>query len=136
MVCTSIDVSYECVNLKPDFSICIGGVKLKTCDNNGDLMSPVSHEAVAGTQGANCGNSGTSRSGDGPDQRARSPLGRWNRGELFPYFSPYFYSPLSRTHINPSLFLKLNNISSGSPRQKHLDHHLQDPVRVTLSIPE
>ena len=32
--------------LKPGFCSRIGGVKLKTRDNNGDLMSPVSHEAI------------------------------------------------------------------------------------------
>jgi hypothetical protein len=34
-------------------------------------------------KGARCGNPGAGRSGDGPDQRARSSLGRRNRGEPF-----------------------------------------------------
>ena len=32
--------------LKPGFCSCIGGVRLEMRDNNGDLMSPVSHKAV------------------------------------------------------------------------------------------
>jgi hypothetical protein len=46
-------------------------------------------------QGVRCGNPGTSRSGDGPDQRARLPLGRRNGGELFAYCPPYFHFPLT-----------------------------------------
>ena len=57
------------------------------CDNNGDLMSPVTHEAIV-RQGARCNNPCTSWLGDGLDQWARSPLGRRNVGELFPVAFP------------------------------------------------
>jgi hypothetical protein len=44
-------------------------------------------------------------SGDGPDQRARSLLGRRNGGKPFAYWHPCFYSPSCRLHISPSLLI-------------------------------
>ena len=36
----------EAKDVKLKFCSCIGGIKLKTCNNNGDFMSSVSHETT------------------------------------------------------------------------------------------
>ena len=87
-------------------------------DNNGDLMSPVSHKAVVR-----------------PKECAAAILAQVNREmaqirecdhhwEDRIEVSCFHIALLTtiRMHINLSLFLKPNDISSGPPSQRHLDH--------------
>jgi hypothetical protein len=94
-------------------------------------MSPVSHDAVVR-----------------PKERAAAILAQvdremarikerdhhWEDGmevSCFCSATLFFNSPSSRMHINLSLFLNLNDISSGSFHQRRPDHHLHDPAQAT-----